>query len=180
MSAISVPATIQDAPAASQPLLEAVNKQLGVVPNLFRMISNSPSALAGYLELSGNLSKGLLPAAVREAIALAIAELNQCSYCLSAHSYLAANLVKVSEAEIQANRRGLSSNAKTQAILDFATAVALDRGRVAESSLNKVKAAGVTDAEIVEIILHVALNIFTNYLNNAGKTAVDFPVVNPL
>lgn len=180
MSVISVPATIQDAPAASQPLLEAVNKQLGVVPNLFRMISNSPSALAGYLELSGNLSKGSLPAAVREAIALAIAELNQCSYCLSAHSYLAANLVKVSEVEIQANRRGLSSNTKTQVILDFATTVALDRGRVTVSSLNKVRDAGITDAEIVEIILHVALNIFTNYLNNAGKTAVDFPVVNPL
>lgn len=180
MSVISVPATIQDAPTASQPLLEAVNKQLGVVPNLFRMISNSPSALAGYLELSGNLSKGLLPAAVREAIALAIAELNKCSYCLSAHTYLAANLVKVSEAEIQANRRGLSSNAKTQAILDFAIAVALERGRITESSLNKVKTAGVTDAEMVEVVLHVALNVFTNYLNNVGKTIVDFPVVNPL
>lgn len=180
MSALSVPATIHDAPAASQALLEAVNRQLGVVPNLFRMISNSPSALAGYLELSGNLSKGLLPAALREAIALAIAELNQCSYCLSAHTYLAANLVKVSDTEIQANRRGLSSNAKTTAILDFATTVALNRGQVPESSLNKLKSAGVSDAEIVEVVLHVALNIFTNYLNNVGKTTVDFPLVKPL
>ena len=180
MSVISVPATIEDAPSASQPLLHAVHKQLGVVPNLFRMISNSPSALSAYLELSGNLSKGQLPAAVREAIALAIAELNQCKYCLSAHTYLATNLVKVNESEIKANRQGLSANPKTQAILEFAIAAASSRGVLSESSVNQVRAAGVNDAEIVETIMHVALNIFTNYLNNAGKTVIDFPLAEPL
>lgn len=180
MSQISVPASIQDAPVASQPLLEAVNKQLGVVPNLFRMISNSPSALAAYLELSGNLNKGSLSAATREAIALAIAELNQCTYCLSAHTYLSINLVKVSETEVRANRKGLSANPKTQAILQFAIDAASKRGNVSESSLSNLREAGVNDAEIVEVVLHVALNIFTNYLNNIGKTVIDFPVAEPL
>ena len=98
MSRLAIPATIADAPAASQPLLEAVKKQLGVVPNLFRLVSNSPAALEGYVGLSGALAKGSLPAQTRERIALAVAETNGCDYCLSAHTYLAKNLAKLDNA----------------------------------------------------------------------------------
>ena len=73
MTRIATPATVSEAPAASQSLLEAVHKQLGVVPNLFRMVGNSPAALEGYLGLSGALAKGELPAQTRERIALAVA-----------------------------------------------------------------------------------------------------------
>src|SRR6476659_2747085 len=76
MSRITTPATIEAAPTASQPLLHAVNRQLGIAPNLFRMVSNSPAALEGYVGLSGALGKGVLPAATRERIALAVAEIN--------------------------------------------------------------------------------------------------------
>src|SRR4051794_32258484 len=100
MSRIHTPATVADAPVAAQPMLEAVKKQLGVVPNLFRMVSTSPAALEGYLGLSSALSKGKLPAPTRERIALAVAEINGCNYCLSAHSYLARNLAKLDDAEI--------------------------------------------------------------------------------
>lgn len=103
MSRIPTPATIADAPAASQPLLEAVRKQLGVAPNLFRLVSNSPAALEGYLGLSTALGKGKVPAATRERIALAVAEVNGCDYCLSAHTYLGKNLAKLDDAEITAN-----------------------------------------------------------------------------
>ena len=88
MSRIPIPATIDAAPAASQPLLEAVKKQLGVAPNLFRLVANSPAALEGYLGLTDALGKGTLPRATRERIALAVAEINGCDYCLSAHTYL--------------------------------------------------------------------------------------------
>jgi alkylhydroperoxidase family enzyme len=87
MSRVPTPTTIEAAPAASRPLLEAVKKQLGVVPNMFRLIANSPAALEGYLGLSGALNKGALPAPTRERIALAVAEMNGCNYCLSAHTY---------------------------------------------------------------------------------------------
>ena len=100
MSRIPTPATIEAAPAASRPLLEAVKKQLGVVPNLFRLVANSPAALEGYLGLVGALNKGALPAPTRERIALAVAEINGCSYCLSAHTYLGKNLAKLDDAEI--------------------------------------------------------------------------------
>ena len=92
MSRITFPATIAAAPEASQPLLQAVEKQLGSVPNLFRLASVSPTALQGYLGLSGALAKGRLPAATRERVALAVAQANGCNYCLSAHSYLGKNL----------------------------------------------------------------------------------------
>ena len=99
MSRIATPATA-DAPAASQPLLDGVKSQLGVVPNLFRVISNSPAALQGHLNLHGALSKGTLSAATRERIAIAVAELDGCDYCLSAHSYFGKNLLKLDDAEL--------------------------------------------------------------------------------
>ena len=100
MSRIPFPATIESAPAASRPMLEAVKKQLGVAPNLFRLVASSPAALEGYLGMSGALAKGALPAATRERIALAVAEINGCGYCLSAHAYIGKNLARLDEAEI--------------------------------------------------------------------------------
>jgi AhpD family alkylhydroperoxidase len=102
MSRLPTPATIEDAPEASRSLLTAVKKQLGVVPNLFRLVSNSPAALEGYLGMSGALAKGKLPPATRERIALAVAQINGCSYCLSAHTYLGKNAAKLDDAEIAA------------------------------------------------------------------------------
>ena len=177
MSRIPVPATISDAPAASQPLLEAVKKQLGVAPNLFRLVSHSPAALQGYVGLSGALSKGALPAATRERIALAIAEINGCDYCLSAHAYLGKNLAKIDDAEIAANRNGASNDPKADAAVRFAAKVARERGHVSEDAVRAVKLAGYDDAQLIEIVLHVALNTWTNYINEIAKTEIDFPIV---
>src|SRR5262249_43416136 len=159
--------------AASQPLLEAVKKQLGTVPNLFRLVSNSPAALEGYLALSGALAKGKLPAATRERIALAIAEINGCSYCLSPHTYLGKNLAKLDDAEITANRNGASNDPKADAAVRFAARVATERGHVSEEDLRAVKLAGYDDAQVIEIVLHVALNTWTNCVNEAAKTDID-------
>ncbi len=180
MTRIATPATTADAPAASQPLLEAVRKQLGVVPNLFRVVSNSPAALEGYLGLSAALGKGSLPAATRERVALAVAEINGCTYCLSAHSYLGKNLAKLDEAEILANRMGRSNDPKADAAVQFAAKVTKTRGHVSDDDLRAVKLAGYDDAQVVEIVLHVALNTWTNYINEVAKTVVDFPVAKAL
>jgi uncharacterized peroxidase-related enzyme len=177
MTRISIPATIADAPQAAQPLLQAVEKQLGSVPNLFRLVSTSPQALEGYLGLSGALGKGVLPAATRERIALAVAEVNGCDYCLSAHSYLGKNLARLDDAEIAANRRGGSNDAKADAAVRFAAKVATARGHIADTDLAAVKSAGYSDAQIIEIVQHVALNSWTNYVNNVFETEIDFPVV---
>jgi len=177
MSRIPTPATIEAAPAASRQLLETVKQQLGTAPNLFRLVSNSPAALEGYLSLSGALAKGALPAPTRERIALAVAEINGCSYCLSAHTYLGKNLAKLDDAEITANRNGSSNDAKAEAAVKFALKVARERGHVSEADLRAVKSAGYNDAQVIEMVLHVALNTWTNYINEVAKTDIDFPVL---
>ena len=177
MSRIPTPASIADAPEKSRPLLEAVKKQLGVVPNLFHLVSTSPQALEGYLGLSGALGKGALPAATRERIALAVAETNGCDYCLSAHTYLGKNLAKLDDGEITANRNGASNDPKADAAVRFAVKVVRERGHVSAADLAAVKLAGYSDAQVIEIVQHVALNTWTNYVNEVFKTDIDFPVV---
>src|SRR5258707_2764132 len=115
MSRLPTRASIEVSPVAAQPLLQAVKKQLGVVPNMFRLISGSPAALEGYLGLNAALAKGALEAPTRERIALAVAEVNGCDYCLSAHSYLGKNLAKLSDAEIAVNRDGGSTDPRVDA-----------------------------------------------------------------
>lgn len=177
MSRIPTPADIGSAPTASQPLLEAVKKQLGSAPNLFRITANSPAALEGYLSLNGALAKGTLDARTRERIALAVAEINGCDYCLSAHTYLATNIAKLDAAEIAANRAGTSQDDKARAAVQFAARIVRNRGHVADADVAAVKAAGFDDAQVVEIVAHVALNTLTNYLNGVLGTDIDFPVV---
>lgn len=175
MSRIDAP-TVETAPAAAQPLLAAVKKQLGSVPNMFRTIAQSPAALEGYLGLNAALGKGSLAPATRERIALAVAEINGCGYCLAAHSYLAKNLAKLSDAEILANRGGGSTDPKADAAVRFAALIVHARGQVSDADLGAVRDAGYSDGEILEIVLHVALNTLTNYVNEVARTDIDFPV----
>ena len=177
MPRLPTPASIEASPSAAQPLLHAVEKQLGVVPNLFRVVGNSPAALEGYLGLNGALGKGELEAATRERIALAVAEVNGCDYCLSAHTLLGKNLAKLSEAEIAANRDGMSTDSKADAAVRFAVKLVNARGHVSDADVQAVKKAGYNDAQVIEIVLHVALNTLTNYVNEVAKTEIDFPVV---
>lgn len=177
MSSLHTPATIAEAPAASRALLEAVNKQFGEVPNLFRLVSNSPAALEGYVGMFGALAKGTLPSPTRERIALAVAEINGCDYCLSAHTYLGKNLAKLDDSEMGANRRGGSNDFKADAAVRFAVKVVQTRGHIADSDLSAIKSAGYDDAQVIEIVQHVALNTWTNYINLVAKTDIDFPVV---
>jgi uncharacterized peroxidase-related enzyme len=174
---ISTPPTIAAAPEAARAVLEGVKKQLGVAPNLFRMVANSPAALQGYVGLLGALGTGALPVATHERIALAIAEFNGCDYCLSAHTYLGKNVAKLDESEIAANRDGTSSDSRAGAAVRFALQVAQLRGHVSDDDVRAVRAAGYTDGEVVEIVQHVALNVWTNYVNNVARTDIDFPVV---
>jgi uncharacterized peroxidase-related enzyme len=177
MSRIEIPQTIEVAPAASRPLLTAVEKQLGIAPNLHRMVAVSPQSLEGYLGMSAALAKGKLSVATRNRIALAVAEANGCSYCLSAHTYLGKNLARLDDAEMTANRAGRSSDPTADAAVRFARILVEKRGHVSDADFSAVRAAGYDDAAIIEIVQHVALNTWTNYVNTVAQTEIDFPVV---
>ncbi|TIX49506.1 carboxymuconolactone decarboxylase family protein [Alteraurantiacibacter aquimixticola] len=175
MSRLSIP-TLDDAPEASKPILEAVKGQLGSVPNMFRLIASSPAALTAYTGANAALSK-TLDLKTRERIALAVAQVNGCGYCLSAHSYLATNLAKIAPEEVELARNGGSQDPQAHAAVNFARKVAEERGHVSEADIAEVRAAGFSEAQVVEIVALVAENTFTNYLNEVAKTDIDFPVV---
>lgn len=175
MSRLTIP-TRDNAPEATRATLDAVEKQLGTVPNLFRLLANSPAALNAYTGLQGALGR-TLDLKTRERIALAVAQVNGCDYCLSAHTYLAQNVAKLGAEEIALNRRGRSADAEAHAAVSFAAAVARERGHVADDAITAVRDAGFSDAQVVEIVALVAENSFTNFLNEVARTEIDFPVV---
>jgi uncharacterized peroxidase-related enzyme len=175
MSRITIPA--RDAvPEASKPLLDAVEKQLGVVPNLFRLLALSPAALSGFTGLNAANAR-MLDVRTRERIAIAVAQANACDYCLSAHTYLALNLAKVSPEDAALARKGHSADTRADAAVQFAWQVAQKRGQINDAELAALKLAGYSEAQVVEIIVIVAENVLTNFLNNVAQTDIDFPVV---
>jgi uncharacterized peroxidase-related enzyme len=163
-----------DAAGPAGEMLTNLKQKLGGVPNILRAMANSPSVLQGYLDLSKAASSTTLDGALREKIALAVSEVNNCHYCLSAHTTFAKKL-NVNEPDILSARRGESSDPKTEAILVFCQIVAQKKGWVDADELASLRAAGVTEEELVEIILVIALNIFTNYFNHIVDTDIDFP-----
>ncbi|WP_119024735.1 carboxymuconolactone decarboxylase family protein [Burkholderia sp. PAMC 26561] len=150
---------------------------MGKIPNMIGILSNSPAALEGYLSLSGSLAKGALPLATRERIAIAVADINGCHYCLSAHAFIGKKLAKLDDAEIAANRKGSSGDRKADAALRFVVELIEKRGHLDDGAWNAVRGAGYDTAQIIEIISNVALNMFTNLLNEAVQTELDFPSI---
>lgn len=175
MSRLPIP-TADTQPAASRPVLDAVGKQLGMVPNLYRLVGLSPAALEAFAGLGAAVGK-LLDLKTRERIALATAAVNGCDYCMSAHSYLGANFARLDAVEIERARHGHSADPKADAAVSFARAVAEQRGKVSDADLQRVRDAGFSDAQIVEIVLVVVENFLTNLVNNVAQTDIDFPVV---
>lgn len=142
-----------------------------MVPDLFSMLAYSPAALAGNLQPNEALQHGELSGKPSETVSLAAAQLNQCAYCLSAHT-------------LMRKGRGLSPDAIVQALEGSGDAVAVltrqilhARRQIGDAELTEAKFAGLSDAQIVEVAAAVALDVITNYLNNVAGTELDFPSV---
>ena len=157
-------------------LFEGVQKKLGVVPNLFRVLGNAPAALNGFLSLNGALAAGAFPANLREQIALTVAETNHCAYCLSAHSFIGGKL-GLTQQDLADARMAAAVEPRTDAVLKLAQSIVVQRGELGAAGLDQARQAGLTDSEIVETVAHVALNIFSNYINHIAGTVIDFPEV---
>ena len=166
----------ENAPQASQPLLAQIHKAFGATPNMFKAVANSPVALQSMWGSFGALGQGTLGAKLGEQIAVAIANRNRCEYCLSAHTVLGRNAGASAE-EMASAQVGNSKDRRTAAALSFALEVVEKRGQVSDTSVQRLREAGFDDGQVVEIIAHVALNLFTNYINVALNVPVDFPRV---
>lgn len=170
------PVAVENVSGRGAELLEAVKGKLGVVPNMMRTMVHSPAVLEAYLGFSGALGKGGLSGKTREAIALAIGQANKCQYCVSAHTLLGGK-AGLKETDIAAARTGEASDPKLAATLRFALAVNNRNGNVTDAEIAAARAGGLSDAEIVEVVGVVALNVFTNYFNHVADPEIDFPVV---
>jgi uncharacterized peroxidase-related enzyme len=157
-------------------LLDTVQSQLGVTPNFVRVLAHSPKALGGYLGLYGGVSAASIDLATRERIALAVAEGNACQYCVSAHTAIGRHAGLAND-EMLLNRKGGSADAKAAAAVEFARALNESRGGVTAADIDAVRRAGYSDAQIVEIIAIVTLNVFTNLVGKAALVDIDFPKV---
>ena len=166
----------QQAPAASQPLLTQINQAFGATPNMFKAVANSPAALQSMWAAFGALGTGTLGAKLGEQIAVAIANRNRCEYCLAAHTVLGQN-AGASATEMAAAQVGQSDDPRTAAALRFALKVVTDRAQLADGDVAELHEVGFKDEQVVEILAHVALNLYTNYINVALNVPVDFPKV---
>lgn len=163
--------TAEQTPAASRPLLDGVQKAYGMVPNVFKVLAHSPAALASYLQFHQANETSSLTTRQRETISLAVSQANGCEYCLSVHS-LVGTKVGLSGEELLSARAG-----SLDAYADFAREVMVSRGQVSDEVLASARAAGLSDAVIIEIIAQATLLVFTNLVNNVAKTTLDFPPV---
>ena len=155
--------------------LDSLKAKLGVLPNMFRTMAHAPAALDAYVKLAGAAAGGRLDAQQRERIALAVGETNGCTYCVAAHGAIG-RMVGLDASAIDAARDARATAPRDAALLRLARAIVEHRGHVPVAELDAFKAAGFGDADILEVLVNVVLNIYTNYTNHIAGTEIDFPV----
>lgn len=175
MSRINV-VTNETANSEQKALLDAIESQLGMVPNFLKILANSPAALRAFLGLHGIANEGTLDPQTRERIALGLAQQNSCEYCLSAHTAIGRK-AGLSVDEIAANRAGSSQDEKAAVAVRFARSLLENMGEVTTAEITDARNAGYSDTEIVEIITHVGMNVLTNIIGKASRVEIDFPKV---
>lgn len=168
--------TAEQANEQQQALYTAIEQQLGMVPNFLKVFANSPAALTAFLGLHTIANAGELDGKTKERIALGLAEQNACQYCVSAHTAIGKSAGLTGD-EMMANRAGSSQDAKAAVAVKFARSLAENNGEVTTAELLEIRNAGYSDAEIVEIITHVGMNVLTNILGKASRVEIDFPTV---
>jgi uncharacterized peroxidase-related enzyme len=163
--------SLEHATDATRPLLEGVQKKIGFLPNVFKVLAHAPAVLAAYLQNSSALSKTSLSATEKEAIYLAASQVNGCDYCLAAHTVFAGK-AGLTEQQIRSARSG-----QLDAYARLAQQITESRGQLTGEQIAAARAAGIHDAKIIEVVAHVASQTLTNYLNNVALTDIDFPAI---
>ncbi len=156
--------------------LDRIGVAFGTVPAMFRAVANSPAALQSMWGAFGAFSTGALGAALSEQIAVAVADRSKCHYCLAAHTALGLK-AGLSKQQMRAAQGTDADDPRVRALLTFAVELVDRRGAVEADDIQRLRDHGWSDAEIVETIAQVALNLFTNYISIALDVPVDFPAV---
>ena len=164
------------ATGTTRQLLDTVQNSRGRIPNMVRLMANSPAALGGYLNLAQAPASSTLPSKTRDLVAVLVAADGGSDYTLAAVCAIARK-DDLGEAEIAAAQRAQASDPKTTAALHFAENVLEKRGHVSASEVDTLMEAGFTDGEVAEIVAAIVLNIYRNYFNLVAGPEIDFPAV---
>jgi len=166
--------SVENAPTASRPLLEKIAGRFGFVPGMLAGMAESPAALEGYLTLAGIFERSSLSPVEQQVVMLATSVENGCEFCVSAHSFIARNMVKVDSGEVDALRRGGDlKDRRLDALATFTRQVVRGRGCVEDGELQFVLNAGFTRAQVLDVILGVSVKTLSNYINHLLKTPLD-------
>ena len=160
-------------------LLDTVQQAFGVIPNVARVMANSPAVLDSFLAFSTAMGGARIGTKLHNQVKLTTSETNSCDYCTSILSAVAPS-AGLSADDILAGRTGNSEDRRTKAALAFANDLLESRGKVSNQQLTAVRDAGFGDAEMVEIVASVVLGCFTNFLNNMADTELDFQKAEPV
>lgn len=167
------PVKVEDTLGKTRDQLDSINRSMKTVPNIFKVAAKAPAVLEGLLAFSRSLKACKLSAKEREQIAIVVAEINSCNYCLAAHSTLG-KMAGMNEKEIVNTLTGQGLPERESLIISFAKAVVERRGQVSSTDYEQLMRSSVTEEEALEIVAVVVENIFTNYINNVAKTPLDF------
>lgn len=148
-------------------------------PGLLRALARSPAALAGYRGLQDGLAQGRLSETDRCLVGLAVAQRSGSSYALSLQSRLARKAGLTTE-QIRAAREGCADTDRHVGLLFLAGKLVINRGELADADIAAARQAGLSDSEIMEVILHVALNLTAASVSHAARLKLDFPPAPPL
>lgn len=166
--------TIESAPKNSKPILESANKALGFVPNLYANLAESPTALETYIQLGDQFGKGSLDVTEQQVVSLAASVINECHFCVAAHSLIAKNMMNVDADIVNAIRDGVSINdTKLEALASFTRAVVSERGHVRGQQLDDFLAAGFSREQALDVILGVTMKTLSNYANHLTDTQLN-------
>jgi uncharacterized peroxidase-related enzyme len=175
MKTIAVPTRDQVSPQV-QEIFDVLKKKIGKVPNLYATFGYSANALKAMLDFEETLNHGVFNAKEREALYLVVSQVNQCDYCLAAHSMIA-GMRGFSKEEILNFRRGIATDGKLQAAVSLAKAIAENKGVVEGDVKEAFFAAGYDETALVDLAALVTLRTFTNYVYALTQIPVDFPAV---
>ena len=166
---------LASAPVGAIPILDAANKSLGFIPNLYAHLAEAPNALEAYKNMGALLEKSSLTPEEQQVVLISVSVENRCEYCVAAHSFIARNMVKVQDNVISAMRNGQDiPNQKLNALAKFAKTVVRERGWVADSQeLIDFYVAGYTAQNALEVILGVSMKTLSNYNNHLTDTPLD-------
>ncbi len=178
MKTFEVP-TRDQVDATGQQIFDSLQQKLGMVPNLYATIAYSSNALASYLEFQAAQAKGSFKAKEREAIFLAVSEVNQCQYCLAVHTAVG-KMNGFSEEETLQLRDGTHPNARLQIITRLAAEITRSHGEPGQDLLDEFFEQGFDNAALIDLVTLVADKTLANYVHKITQVPIDFPAAKPI